>query len=99
MWPGRIGSRWLNSGNQRLREHPRPAGPPRWPAVGRLRQRPLPKKAPRRVGNNRAMRRGLKIVLVVAGVLFVGTAVAYAQLPEPRGPEVPHFGKRGAVSV
>src|SRR5207245_1368624 len=77
----------------------RPAGPPRWPAVARLRQRPLPKMAPRRVGNNRSMRGVLKIVLVVAGLLFVGTAVAYAQLPEPRSHEFPYLGNRGAVWI
>src|SRR2546422_3152587 len=81
MWPGRIGSRWLNSGNQRLRDHTRPAGPPPWPAVARLRQRPLPKMAPRRGGNNRSMRGVLKIVLVVAGLLVVRTAGAFAPLP------------------
>src|SRR3989442_15418719 len=101
MWPGRIGSRWLNSGNQRLREHPRPAGRLRWPATARLRQRHLPKMVPRRgrVGNNRSMGGVLKIVLVVAGLLFVGTAVAYAQLPEPRAHEFPFLGNRGAVWI
>src|SRR5205807_1893511 len=96
MWPGRSGSLWLNSGNPRPRQ-----GRPRWPAMARLRQRHLPKMAPRRVrvGNNRSMRGVLKIVLVVAGLLFIGTAVAYAQLPEPRAHEFPYLGNRGAVWV
>src|SRR5437660_3504875 len=45
------------------------------------------------------MRGVLKIVLIVAGLLFVGTAVAYAQLPEPRAHEFPYLGNRGAVWV
>jgi len=41
----------------------------------------------------------LKVVLILAGLLFVGTAVAYAQLPEPKVHEFPYLGNRGAVWV
>src|SRR5207244_906784 len=95
MWPGRSGSLWLNSGNQR----PRQARQPRRPAVARLPPRSRPKMAPRRVGSNRAMSGVLKIVLIAAGLLCVGTAIAYGQLPEPRAHEFPYAGNRAAVWV
>src|SRR5437867_6836672 len=94
MWPGRTGSRWPNSGNQRPRHEQ-----PRRPAVVRLQQRSRPKMAPRKVGNNRPMGGVFKVVLIAAGLLCVGTAVAYGQLPEPRAHEFPYAGNRAAVWV
>src|SRR5881296_2703938 len=41
----------------------------------------------------------LKVVLILTGLLFVGTAVAYAQLPEPKVHEFPFMGNRGAVWI
>ena len=41
----------------------------------------------------------LNIVLIAAGLLFVGTAMAYAQLPEPKVHEFPYAGNRAAVWV
>src|SRR2546422_1618770 len=38
-------------------------------------------------------------LLIVTGLLFVGTAVAYAQLPEPKVHEFPYLGNRGAVWI
>src|SRR5436309_10328000 len=38
-------------------------------------------------------------LLILAGLLFVGTAVAYAQLPEPKAHEFPYMGNRGAVWI
>jgi cytochrome bd ubiquinol oxidase subunit I len=38
-------------------------------------------------------------LLILAGLLCVGTAVAYAQLPEPRAHEFPFTGNRAAVWV
>src|SRR5713226_9460375 len=38
-------------------------------------------------------------LLIVSGLLFVGTAVAYAQLPEPKVHEFPYLGNRGAVWI
>src|SRR3989442_15930485 len=38
-------------------------------------------------------------LLIVTGLLFVGTAVAYAQLPEPKAHELPYLGNRGAVWI
>ncbi len=38
-------------------------------------------------------------LLIVAGLLLVGTAVAYAQLPEPKAHEFPIGGNRAAVWV
>ncbi len=40
-----------------------------------------------------------KIALVAAALLFVGTAVAYAQLPEPKAHEFPYAGNRAVVWV
>src|SRR5437867_12876082 len=41
----------------------------------------------------------LKVVLILTVLLFVGTAVAYAQLPEPKVHEFPFMGNRGAVWI
>jgi cytochrome bd-type quinol oxidase subunit 1 len=38
-------------------------------------------------------------LLIAVGILFVGTAVAYAQLPEPKAHEFPIGGNRAAVWV
>ena len=38
-------------------------------------------------------------LLILMGLLFVGTAVAYAQLPEPKVHEFPYSGNRAAVWV
>ena len=42
---------------------------------------------------------GVQIGLIVAGLLLVGTAAAYAQLPEPQAHDFPIGGNRAAVWV
>src|SRR6266851_838254 len=48
---------------------------------------------------NGSMSGVLKVVLILAGLVFVGTAVAYAQMPEPKAHEFPYMGNRGAVWI
>src|SRR6266849_8230310 len=45
------------------------------------------------------MKNWQRSLLIVTGLLFVGTAVAYAQLPEPKVHEFPYLGNRGAVWI
>src|SRR5438034_8698206 len=48
---------------------------------------------------NGSMSGVLKVVLILTVLLFVGTAGAYAQLPERKVHEFPYLGNRGAVWI